>query len=322
MTVTSAKTNLVKTVQGEVGGPIPAGFWLHFPPEYWQGDQAVAAQAEFLNETDASIVKVMNENLYPTEGEFTEAIKWAEVKSYDASDPRFADQVEIVRKVAEKYGDTHVVLATIHGVVASLHHVRCGGSFWEERRHYLPEHLREEPELFKSAVRTVTDSLIALTQACLDAGADGIYYAALGGERELFTTQEFNEVIAPADRAVLESATNRGAFNILHICKEDIELERYKDYPAEVINWATHVNEVSLEAGRAIFPDQVLLGGIDNFGDLLTSDNPERIKKEVRDILDSLSSQDRFILGADCTLATQTPYANIRSAVQAARDYR
>ena len=38
---------------------------------------------------------------------------------------------------------------------------------------------------------------------------------------------------------VLEEAINgKAEFNLLHICKDDVRLEHYTDYPANAVNWA------------------------------------------------------------------------------------
>ncbi len=37
-----------------------------------------------------------------------------------------------------------------------------------------------------------------------------------------------------------------------------------KDYPAQVINWATHHEGLSLAAGRKLFGDRAVLGGFVN----------------------------------------------------------
>ena len=41
-------------------------------------------------------------------------------------------------------------------------------------------------------------------------------------------------------------------------------IELFKDYPAQVINWATHREGLSLAAGRKLFGDRAVLGGFVN----------------------------------------------------------
>ena len=43
-----------------------------------------------------------------------------------------------------------------------------------------------------------------------------------------------------------------------------MKLELFKDYPAQVINWATHHKAFSLAAGRKLFGDRAVLGGFVN----------------------------------------------------------
>ncbi len=65
----------------------------------------------------------------------------------------------------------------------------------------------------------------------------------------------------------LEAANEAGGINILHICGFEgasNEVELFKDYPAQVINWATHHEGLSLAAGRKLFGDRAVLGGFVN----------------------------------------------------------
>lgn len=93
---------------------------------------------------------------------------------------------------------------------------------------------------------------------------DGIYYAALGGESYLFNDEEFERYIKPCDLRILEAAKKVPAFNILHVCKDRLNLGRYTDYPCEVVNWGVYEQNPSLEEGKKLFPGKVLLGGLDD----------------------------------------------------------
>src|SRR5690606_26115946 len=88
-------------------------------------------------------------------------------------------------------------------------------------------HLRHNAAPVLGALDAIADSLAQLAEACLDAGAHGIYYAALGGERYRFSEEEFLRWIKPYDLRVLQAIAPRGELNILHVCKDQVRLNLY-----------------------------------------------------------------------------------------------
>ena len=52
--------------------------------------------------------------------------------------------------------------------------------------------------------RTVAETLMEFSDCSLEAGAEGIFYAALGGERNFFTDEEFEEFVAPYEKMVYD----------------------------------------------------------------------------------------------------------------------
>ena len=83
-------------------------------------------------------------------------------------------------------------------------------------------HLREDPESVCKGLDVVTETLIELCGELKKAGADGIYYAALGGEAYRFTEDVFTSYVKKYDSMVIDGINDTGAISILHICKDKI----------------------------------------------------------------------------------------------------
>ena len=167
------------------------------------------------------------------------------------------------------------------------------------------------------ALNAVTETLIEWSLACLEAGADGIYYGAQGGEEHRFNEYTFLNYVKPYDLQVLEALRKKTDLLCLHICKDKTRLPLYKDYPADVVNWAIHEGRYDLKEGRKIF-DIAVLGGLDDRGGVIVEGGEEEIATEVRSLISEFGKTS-FILGADCTLPTEIPLRKIRAAVSAAR---
>ena len=71
---------------------------------------------------------------------------------------------------------------------------------------------------------------------------------------------------------------------------------------------------------RDVYKRQVLLGGLDDRAGVLVDGPKEAIEQEVYSVLDRMGTTG-FLLGADCTLPTEIPYAHIRTAVEATGKY-
>jgi uroporphyrinogen decarboxylase len=61
------------------------------------------------------------------------------------------------------------------------------------------------------------------------------------------------------------------------------------------------------------------MGGLDRKG-TITNGTPEQIRQAVLEVIEQ--APERFILGADCTIPSSTPWENLRIAIQAAHDYQ
>jgi uroporphyrinogen decarboxylase len=61
------------------------------------------------------------------------------------------------------------------------------------------------------------------------------------------------------------------------------------------------------------------MGGLERKGALATG-NPEAIQQTVTDVL--AQTPERFILAADCTVPSDTPWRHLRTAIETAHQYR
>ena len=142
-----------------------------------------------------------------------------------------------------------------------------------------------------------------------------------GGERRYFTDEQFARYIEPLDKMILEVIREAGGYSILHICKDGLNMERYRDYGpyCDVVNWGVYEVPFSLQEGRSLFPDKTIMGGLENRSGVLVDGSVEDVRSEVKDLIKE-NGRKSFILGADCTLATEQDLSKVRAAVDAARE--
>ncbi len=313
------KERVLAAIRKQPVDRVPASFSLHFPEDVRKGQAAVDAHTSFLKATNCDVLKIMNENLVPAVGEMNGPEDWDQVPAYTKSAPFIKEQLELVTRTLEAAEAEVFTLATIHGICASTIHPIEARYGYVAVREMLCEHLRANPAPVLSAMDRICDVMCELTVAVAALGVDGIYYAALGGEHHFFTSEEFAAWIEPYDKRILQTAREAGVYTFLHICKENLNMNRYASYDAlaDVVNWGVYENGFPLAAGRELFPTATIMGGLANHNGVLVEGSHEEIGGAVQKIIAEFGTTG-FILGADCTLPTEISYDRIRAAVQAA----
>lgn len=311
-----------RTLNGEAFDIVPSCFSLHFPEEMKKGDVAVKAHLDFSKDTDTDILKIMNENLYPSNPGLFKPSDYERIRSYKKNESFIAAEVDLVKKVLDKADPEGYPICTIQGVIASLGHtMRPQYQALSDLRRMQVDFYREDRKSVEDAVKRITESLVNLVEAVTEAGCKGIFYAVLGGERSLWTDDEFEEIQAPYDKIVMKAAKDAGAKVILHLCKKDLAIERFDSYSeyADAVNWGIYENNISIEEAMPHFPGKVVLGGLEHRSGIIVDGTIDEIRNEVHRLRREMSGKP-FILGADCTLGTDLDRKRIKAAVDAARD--
>lgn len=313
------KQRVIAAIRKEPVDHVPSSFSLHFPADISRGEAAVDAHIDFLERTGCDVLKIMNENLVPQIGEMNSPKDWEKIPAHTKDAPFIRAQLDMVERILERADDDVFSVATIHGICASMIHPIEARYGYVAVRNMLCEHLRTDAAPLVSAMDRVTDAMCELVVECVSRGVDGIYYAALGGERHFFTDEEFAQYIEPYDKRILATIRENGAYSFLHICKENLNMQRYADYGrlVDVVNWGVYETNFSLEEGRELFPKATIMGGLANRSGVLVDGTLEELEMAVHEIITDFGTRG-FILGADCTLPTEIPYERVMAAVKAA----
>ena len=319
------RDRVLRAIRKEPVDFVPSCFSLHFPKEKNSGEAGVRAHLDFFRETGADIAKIMNENLVPSPGmgsSFPEA--YADVRAFGRDADFIVDQIDFTKRILDGLDDEYFTLGTLHGICASaLHPIERSGIDYEKARDLQLLSLREAEGTTLSAFNRIADGLCGLVEGYKEAGVDAIYYAALGGEPRWFSDEEFDKWIKPFDLKIMKAIKEAGMYCFLHICKDGLNMQRYRDYASlsDVVNWGVYEVPFSLEEGRKLFPDCTIMGGLRNRSGVLVDGRAEEIREEVRSVINGFG-RTGFILGADCTLATEQDMGRLRAAIEAAQDMK
>lgn len=301
---------ILRLVQDEaISEAIPAAFFMHFDPAHHRGKAAIERHLQFFRATGMDFVKIQYENPIPPALPISDSKDWADVPIYPAE--YFEAPVAVARGLVEEVRSEALVIMTLYSPFMWAGHF--GG------QEVLGRHLQEDPQAVMKGLEIMTENVLRLVRGCKKAGVDGFYVSTQGGEAFRFKEPGiFQKYVKPTDLAVWEKA-RACPFNILHICDYEggySDLSPFLDYPGDVVNSSLTLGE------RTLTPVEVsqmfgrpFMGGMERKG-IIANGNPHMIRKAVTDIV--AHAPDRFILAADCTVPSETPWENLKAAIDAA----
>lgn len=295
----------------------PVGFWFHFPDEQALGQACIDAHLDYYNHVDVDMAKIMCDSYfaYPITIEIKDASDWANLKPLGKDHPYIREQVERVKGVKAGLKDDMFVY---YNIIAPFSAIRNGTS-----DEMIMEHLRKDPDALMHALDAIAEDLAVLAELCItEAGCDGVYLNVQGGEKERFTLDEYQNWIRPSDLKVINRANALSDYNILHCCGWSgipNRLENWQDYPAKAVNWAIHIENLSIAEGQAFFGGRAVLGGFDNRRtSLIINGSKEEVKAFVKQLAQAVPTG--LLIGADCTLPGGQYTDRISWVVEAAKE--
>ncbi len=237
---------------------------------------------------------------------------WERLPALDVRLGAYGQQLEALRLV--KGGLTQDDAPVVQTVFSPLSVARylVGG---EE---VVQHHMAEAPWSLHVGLAVITQTLVNYAQACLEAGADGIFFATTAwATHDRLTADQYREFGRPYDLQVL-AAVQGAFFNILHVCRDRNMLDILLDYPVSAINWAaTLPGNATLAQGQAK-TTKAVMGGVGEA--TLLEGTPEAVAAEVRTALESTGG--RLLLAAGCSISPAVPAVNLRAAREAVLAWR
>src|SRR5262249_11118310 len=163
--------------------------------------------------------------------------------------------------------------------------------------------LTENPHAVTSALEAITDTILALAEACFREGADGFFYSIQAASADFHTEEEYLRFGEPYDRRILESVRSRSKLTVLHCHGERLMFDRLASLPADAWNWDDRRAGPSLQEGQARVRGAVI-GGLNQW-EALKEGPPEKAKAEAGDAI-AQTGGSGLILGPGCVLLSES----------------
>jgi uroporphyrinogen decarboxylase len=299
--------------QNQLPAYISAGFFLHFDPAFHQGQAAVDKHLEYFRYTGMDFVKIQYERTFPHIPEIRKPADWAKMPHYGLD--FYEGQLAAVKGLVEAVKNEAVVIVTLYSTFMCAGHTSNG---------LVTGHLNQEPEQVRKGLDIITDSLLLFVRECIRLGVDGFYASTQGGEAGRFADKRiFQQYIQPQDLVLMEEINRACPFNILHVCdyaRDYDDFTPFLDYPGQIVNSPLKVGDkhITPKEAASMFK-RPYMGGLERKG-VLAGGTPDQIWHAVEAIL--REAPERFILGADCTVPSDTPWDNQKTAIETAHAFK
>ncbi len=204
--------------------------------------------------------------------------------------PAFVEYESAMKQVADAL-DVDVI-ATVFSPLA-VTGLLCGGLGQP-----LISYADEAPEALRTCLDNVTRTLIDHSRRLLEAGAAGLFYAPLQWTSTDVCSPEFYARFGTPWDLELLNAVQDAPFNMLHVCGNNIQLERFEGYPVHVLNWDNFGEGNPTLADVHNRTDKVVSGGLPHRR--LHKLSHDEISETARDACEGL--HDRLMLTGGCAV--------------------
>lgn len=297
---------------------VPVGFWFHFAADaFFDSSEEtvkrnIAGHQKYVDEFHPDFLKLMSDGFFGYPNEAIKKIKTAadldRIEKEDAG-KWIQGQVDLVRELTGRFQKE---VASFYNIFAPATYLSL---LLESAGNELTvaQLAKENPKGLARVLDLIAKDVALLSRRVIaEGGADGIYLSVRNIDG--VGKEDYLNVIAPSELAVLENANAVSRYNILHICGYEghrNDLSTYVDYPARIVNWAVTVENVSLSEGKKLFGGKAVIGGFNNTTDgVLYKGSKEEIEAETARLIADAGTTG-VILGADCTIPSDTPLEHL-----------
>ena len=319
--MTTHKERIQATMRGEFIDRPPVALWRHFPVDDQTPELLAKATLQYQQTYDFDLVKVTPASSFclkdwgvddewkgHTEGTrgYTKRIihsskDWETLPTLDPSASHLAGQLACLHLIRSELSPETPLLQTVFSPLAQAKNLAGGDT--------LIAHLRLYPEAVMKGLATIAETTRRFTEACLETGVDGIFYAIQHAQAGLLTLEEYKTFGLPNDLKALEPS-NQLWCNLLHLHGHDVYFSLLESFNFQIVNWHDRETSPSLAEAQKLF-NEVVCGGMRQ--DTLVYENQAEVQKEAADAIQQTNGK-RFILGTGCVVPIIASHGNLMAA--------
>lgn len=216
------------------------------------------------------------------------------------------DQLRVIRNLRSHFGEELPIVETVFSPIEIAHRLMEG-------RPALAHFQRTHPGRVHDLLRTITKVFSEFCLECLNAGADGIFFATKWATSDEMSWAEYQEFGKHYEMDVLNPLAQKDALLMLHVCGQRTFLNSMLDYPVDIFSYDFLADGVPSPELVAQSTGKFVMGGIDP--DLLAHDVHRAIE-----VAKHYSGLERWLLAPSCVVSPETPAENIRRTKEGLRE--
>ena len=330
--MTTKRARVTAALRGEPVDRVPVSFWLHNfaaenSAEGLAGETLRLARtfdwdylkpqsrAQCFAEAWGLEYRASSDRAVPftvTHAPVSNEVALAKLEPADPLAGALGEQLAALRLIRAAAGPDTPIIWTVFSPLMVMPFLMKGG------REQALSLMRAAPTALEHALDAVAATLRAYAGACLDAGADGLFYATNLATRALMTPAECRRFQRPYDLKIL-SAVERAPFNLLHVCGDGALFDEFLDYPVTAFSWATVPGNPTLSEGR-LKTGRAVVGGFPGKPDI-AGFTGQALAARARSAIAETDGRG-LLLGPDCSINPGTPEPLLHAAGAAAREPR
>jgi uroporphyrinogen decarboxylase len=319
-------------LRGAAVDRVPISFWGHNYLQEWSPSGLADAMLENYHTYDWDYMKVNPRASYHVEdwgGELvrsndpnrgptfkrpavTEPSDWRRLRPLAPDRGALGEQLDALRQIgANLQGDAYFAQTIFSPLSIAKYLVG-------NRPEPIKVALDDDPGALRAALNVIVETFATYAQACLEAGASGIFFATTGwASADILTIDQYRRWGIEYDLPLLEAVAGRAPFNILHNCGEHVYFDLLADYPVQAISWASTLPGNPTLAEGKTRTQKAVMGGVSEKTTLVDG-SPDEVAGEVRAAIAQTSGL-RVLVAPGCSISPRTPSANLAAAARAAR---
>lgn len=209
------------------------------------------------------------------------------------------DQLQVIRNLRRHFGPDLPIIETVFSPIEIAHRLMRG-------RDSLTELRKESPKILHDLLGSITRVFSLFANACLDAGADGIFFATKWATRDRMSWAEYEDFGRKYEMEILDVLNARQALIVLHVCGDHTYLPEMRDYPATIFSYDFLAGGAPEPADLWKSTGKRVLGGID----------PQKLRTDPQAVIADCrrwNAEKWWIAGPSCVVLPQTPDDSIRA---------
>jgi len=237
---------------------------------------------------------------------------WESIEQIDVNDGEHGKQIKAVSLISKFTENVIPTMATVFTPLMIATKLTTP--------EIIRNHVRTNPDAVLSALKVLKRVVVEFSEACIDAGSNGIFLATQQATEGFMTLEEYREFEIPFAVDAINGFKKRTEFTVVHLHGHNPRFaEVANKFPVDAINWHDQETPPTLAEANTLFKGG-LLGGIDSNG-IVRKGSPQEAAAQVAEAIKNTNSAlSHLIVSPACVIPIDTPVENLNAIIRVVKE--